>query len=491
MQLTKKQRIILITHLPHTESFFSTYRIYDSSIPVSVLDSTYYITEPDKLAVTDDNVYLFPVLLEEDGTPWYLGNLYLLSLATSRIQGVGYTDTKDIRRKASLLLDYKLFCENSKDRNGDPCPIDLFDFKHKLKSRRPTWRYFSHLMHEENTNPNLLNAKTGVVYSFYKFAANQPDIDLDLEMVETLTSFAFYKQTEFGSYLIEGEKRSQTVKIPEPAPVDIGYVRDEGEDLRPLFTSELNALISALNTNVFDIDEKLIHFFALTTGERKQTILTLRQKHLKQFNILNLNKQKDAYKLKLSALDGCDTKFDTPHTLLVPTWVANGLITWDSSSKAKERREKFKSRFGKDTFNDRDMYVFLSSKGDCRYMSQRDPRYRKTISPANGQITRNLKEKLLNAVGNEITSDYTFHWLRATFALALYKQCQHLVSIGKMKPGSELNYIRQRLHHRNTSTTEHYLKLFSSVSELMKAQEYFEDSLLGDLFGSELGKDFR
>lgn len=479
MQLAKEQRIVLINHLPHTEAYRSTYPLNDSSIPVT--NGNYFITDLDTSTAVVDNVYLFPLLLEADGTPWHLANLFLLSLAISRNQDVGYKDTKDIRKKASLLLDYKIFCENTKGNNNEPAPTDLFDFKHKLKSRRPTWRYYSHLMNVEKTKPELLNAKTGAVYQFYRFAATQPNVDLDLERVETLTSFSFFKQTVSGSlYLLEGEKRSQTVKTAEAAPVNIGFVRDEGEDLRPLFQKELDALLDALQTDEFATDEKLMFYFGLCTGERKQTIFTMRMRHLAFFEDKYLSKKKQSYKLLANQQNGCDTKYNKPHVLHVPVWLAEKIKIWANSKKAKERREKFKQKFG-NVLNDDDMYLFLSPTGDCRYMSHLDPRYRKTLSPALGQVTRNLKNKLLKITGNKISPDFSFHWLRATFALLLYKKCQKLIAEKKMLAGTELNHIRYRLHHAHQSTTEHYLKLFSQTNELIEAQETFEDVLFGDV----------
>lgn len=483
MQLTKEKRIVIIDHFPHTDAYLSTYPINNYSIPVT--NGNYFITGLNNSTDSDDRIYLFPLLLEADGTPWHLANLFLLKLATSNNKDVGYKDTKDIRKKASFLLDYKIFCENTKDNNNEPAPIDLFDFKNSLKSRRPTWRYYSHLMNVEKTKPELLNARTGAVYQFYQFAATLPNVDLDLQRVETLTSFSFFKQTASGSlYRLEGEKRSQTVKIAEPAPVNIGYVRDEGEDLRPLFQKELDALLDALQTDEFATDEKLIFYFALCTGERKQTLLTMRMRHLAFFEEQYLSQKKQSYKLLANRQNGCDTKYNKPHILHVPVWLGEKIKIWANSKKANERREKFKKKYG-NVFTDDDMYLFLSPTGDCRYMSHLDPRYRKTLSPALGQVTRNLKTKLLKITDNKISPDFSFHWLRATFALLLYKGCQKLIADKKMLAGTELNHIRYRLHHAHQSTTEDYLKLFSQTNELIEAQETFENVLFGDVLQNQ------
>ncbi|WP_157774664.1 hypothetical protein [Aeromonas sp. CA23] len=131
MQLTKAQRIVLIHHLPHTKAYLSTYPINNYSI--SVPNEQYFITDINNSADSDDSIYLFPLLLEADGTPWNLANLFLLKIATDN--SANYKDTRDIRKKASLLLDYKIFCESARNNNNEPAPIDLFDFKHALKHR--------------------------------------------------------------------------------------------------------------------------------------------------------------------------------------------------------------------------------------------------------------------------------------------------------------------------------------------------------------------
>ncbi|MEE7830763.1 site-specific integrase [Vibrio parahaemolyticus] len=485
MNLTRKEeRIIVIEHVEHSEAEISTLPLSSSSTPVTIERNqehlTYFITDP-LIRSSDEDIYLLPFLLEADGTPWHLANQFLLDLAIKNKSEIGRKGTRDIRRKASMLLDYKIFCENAKDRDGNPAPINLFDFRSPFKSRRPTWRYYTYLTSESKVNPDSINSRTGVVYQFYKFAASTPEIDLDLERVESLTNYTVFKETHYGTIKLEGEKRSQTITTSSDAsPVDIGFVRDEGEDLRPLLDTELRALLDALSTDKFKTDEKLIHYLALCTGERKQTILTLRLHHLNYFDEKHLLPN-GMYKLFVSPQNGCDTKNNKPHVLHVSKGLADKIKLWADSPIATERREKFKSRFGS-VLDDDDMYLFLSPTGDCRYMARNDPRYLKTKSPPTGQITRNLKKKLLRIVGSEISSDFTFHWLRATFAKRLYRRCQHLVAEGKMLSGSELNYIRQRMHHSDQHTTENYLKLFSSINERVSVQEIYEDSLFSEIF---------
>lgn len=496
MQLPRKKRIRIIQHIPHSEAFVSTYKVSPNSIPVVCSDKKYFITDPPILHKRDDNLYLMPILMEADGTPWHLANQYLFSLATGDFSDIeqldakgrsrrsrgenGYGNTRDIRRKAAMLLDYKMFCEGMTDRYSNPAPIDLFNFMQRLPSKRPTWLYFSHLQHNLTLRPTELNARTGVVYQFYKFASQQQGVNIDMDRVDSLTNFSFYIQNEIGlSRQVNVTRRGQTLPLSnKKKQSEIGFVREDGEQLRPLQDHELTALLKALRTSAFLADEILIHYLALDTGERKQTILTLRKSHINELNETNLTINRDAYRLEIDPRSGCDTKFNKLHHLIIPISLSERLKIWWNSSVAKKRRKKFAERFG-DILNDNDMYVFLSPAGDCRYMSKLDPRYRKTMNPAMGQVTRNLKTKLMTIAGDEIPPNFTFHWLRATFALRLHRRCQKLVADGKLSTGMEINIVRRRMHHEHQETTENYLKLFSTVDERLRAQEIYEDSLLG------------
>ena len=158
------------------------------------------------------------------------------------------------------------------------------------------------------------------------------------------------------------------------------------------------------------------------------------------------------------------------------------LIVYYNSSFAFERRGKFKEDFI-DTYSDlplmpeEDMYVFLSDQGKCRYMAKDDPRYPRVKSVPTGQCTNALKNKLMKFLPEKFPKDFTFHWLRATFALQYYNWLLPLVEAGQMTPVDQLNSVRRRMHHVDLSTTEHYLKLFANINDLKMAQEGFEERL--------------
>ena len=125
------------------------------------------------------------------------------------------------------------------------------------------------------------------------------------------------------------------------------------------------------------------------------------------------------------------------------------------------------------------MYVFLSDQGGCYYMAESDPRYVTYKSPPKGQITDNLKKKLLSQTTARFPKDFTYHWLRATFAFQLYQLLLPLVESGELRYGEEISFIQDRMHHAKRETTENYLKLFKMHSDKLMAQEAYESYLFG------------
>ncbi|MFO7073764.1 site-specific integrase, partial [Pseudomonas aeruginosa] len=67
------------------------------------------------------------------------------------------------------------------------------------------------------------------------------------------------------------------------------------------------------------------------------------------------------------------------------------------------------------------MYVFLSEQANCYYMSSNDPRFPFIKSRPLGAVADTLKKKIMRHVSSNFPRDFTYHWLRATFAYQLYQ----------------------------------------------------------------------
>ncbi|WP_455885220.1 site-specific integrase [Pseudomonas spelaei] len=416
------------------------------------------------------DLYNFPFLFHLDGYPWEEANDYLLSLMCNKAPTNRRTD--DVRRRASKLLDYLLFCEDNK--------LNWLDFSGARPPLRPTYKYYYHLTNEGTRSNQVINQYTGVIYHFYQYVSEHWYV-LDMKRVDTIKQVRFIVQGFKGVKVVDAEKRSQTRRTPPVSSVQLGFVRDDGEDLRPLYNLELGAFLSAIrNEKEWSAVERLILMTSLMTGARKQTVLTMRLKNLKGFTEDKLERE-GAYKLHAGPGTGIDTKFDKPQALYVPKQLADELVTLAKSPMMKKRREKFLAQLeashpGLRVAED-DMYLFLSEQGNCYYMAKNDPRYTIVKSPQTGQVTETIKRKLITKASSPFPKDFSYHWLRATFAYQLYQRLQALIREGTLKLGEDIDFIQKRMHHECRETTENYLKLFNMTHEKIIAQEIWEGKL--------------
>lgn len=464
-------RLVLLSSLRNAFSSLCVSEVPDAKkimLEGSSSESVYQVSE-----VGGDNypdLYNFPFLFHSNGYPWKEANDYLLSLMRDKAPINRRTD--DVRRRASKLLDYLLFCE---DNN-----LDWLDFSGARPPLRPTYKYFYHLINEGTRSNQVINQYTGVIYHFYKYVSEHWH-DLDMKRVDTIKQVRFIVQGSKGVKVVDAEKRSQTRRTPPVSSVQLGFVREDGEDLRPLSNLELGAFLSAIrNEKEWSAVERLILMTSLMTGARKQTVLTMRLKNLKGFTEDKLERE-GAYKLHAGPRTGIDTKYDKPQVLYVPKQLAEELVTLAKSPMMKKRREKFRAQLeasypGLSVAED-DMYLFLSNQGNCYYMAESDPRYTIVKSPQTGQVTETIKRKLIQKASSPFPKDFSYHWLRATFGYQLYQRLQALVQEGELKPGEDIDFIQKRMHHESRKTTENYLKLFNMTHEKVIAQEIWEGKL--------------
>ncbi|WP_278433700.1 site-specific integrase [Stutzerimonas kunmingensis] len=465
-------RLTLILHL--RDAFASTY-VHgappgSTKLELEGINLTFF--QLDEVGGGNDrDLFNFPFLFHADGNPWHEANDYLLSIMSNKAPVNRRTD--DVRRRASKLLDYLLFCE---DNN-----LDWLDFSGARPPLRPTYRYFYHLINEGTRSNQVINQYTSAVYHFYKYVTAHWH-DLDMKRVDTVKQVRFMTRGSKGYKVIEAEKRSQTRRTAPISSVPLGFVREDGEDLRPLSNRELGAFLTTIRKEKeWSVVERLILMTALMTGARKQTVLTIRLKHLKGFTEDKLQSE-GAYKLHAGPGTGIDTKYDKPQVLYVPKQLADELVTLAESAMMKTRREKFLTQLevshpGLSVVED-DIYLFLSDQGNCYYMAESDPRYTIVKSPQTGQVTETIKRKLIQKASSPFPKSFSYHWLRATFSYQLYQRLQRLVQEGAMKPGEDIDFIQKRMHHESRETTENYLKLFKMTHEKVIAQEIWEGKLL-------------
>ncbi len=472
-------RLVLV---PRVRNAFA--ELYVSQKPRGAIENLLAASEPSRTLYQlnefgaqegEGDLFNFPFLFHRDGRPWFEANSYLLNHV--RHKPLVGRPIDDVRRRASKLLDYLTFCEDES--------LDWLDFSGRRPALRPTYKYFAHLVNEGKRSAAVINQFTGVVFDFYKYvAANWHGIDI--ERVDSVKKVKFLFKGSFGSKLITAEKRSQTKSTPASSPVPIGFVREDGEDLRPLANGELGELLGMLKGKGWTVQQRLILLTALMTGARKQTVLTMRLKHLNSFTEGNLLDD-GTYLMHAGPGTGMDTKRDRSQQLYLPSQLVEELKVMANSPAAAKRRSKLRSHFEKEypelpALDEGDMYVFLSDQGGCYYMAKDDPRYPMIKSRPTGQVTDTITRKLLVKASDKFPKSFSYHWLRATYAFQLYQHLLPLLASGQIRPGEEISFIQHRLHHKNREMTEHYLKLFKMHSEKFAAQELYEEVLFR--FGS-------
>ena len=103
----------------------------------------------------------YPILIQGNGLPWTLGNMYLLK----RLEFSARYEPKTWRNVAGDLLHYLRWLEKS-----DP-KISPLQFNAKQKFNRPTYRYRAHLIELVNQGlikPNTASGRMSSIVAFYR-----------------------------------------------------------------------------------------------------------------------------------------------------------------------------------------------------------------------------------------------------------------------------------------------------------------------------------
>ena len=462
--IAKNERIVLISEFTNKDPVsISSNAINQNSLEVSLLnDKNYFITSFEESGRDEEVFFHFPIMLNNDGTAWNEGNLFLLSIANH--ENFDYTPAK-IARKASQLIDYKIWSEVNN--------IDIFDFSALRPKNRPTYKYFTYLFNLGISAGNL-NQRTSLIYKFTIHFKQKYNIEIN-RIDQVSDAFIHFKNIQGQVVITTVKKRKLTKKVCKSKKPLISMVIDDGEPLRPLNEGEQKMLIHALSHVRYNNDERLIFNIAIDTGIRKQTILTLRLKHLKTFTKQNLL-QDGSYRIPAGPGTGIDTKFNKRLTITIPELLAEKLKMYANSKFAQQRRTLFIKKNG-DIFDEQDdMYLFLSTRGDCRYMAKDDPRYLKTkVPPTGGSIQSIIKKLYKFELPINFPKNYKFHWNRASYALNYYLFLKPLVDNGVISYQDQIAFIQDALSHESPETTEAYLKLFTDSKKLIEMQSQWEN----------------
>jgi integrase len=437
---------------------------------IDLKDGSHYFIRPKLLPTekmrrdgkpiwTPHEFSVYPLVIKKDGTPWDEANVWILKSLEDQYA----SSMSTFRGKAEDLQHFR----NYIDDQG----VDWLDFP-ELKQRRPTYRYKGYLKVEIETGAmewTTGKRRMSTAVNFYRwlilnklFSPANPPWD---ERVVTLpTTNSFGRSAVVKTKTTDVHLKNATADNPYDPRID------DGGKLRPLPANEQAWLLEALG-QLRNTEQTLIQIFALSTGARIQTVLTLRKRHILQ------DYGKGDIQLLCGPGTGIDTKNDRRLTILIPRWLMDSLRTYVFSDRAIKRRA---GALGGDVD---DQYVFLSERCAAMYETKQSGqlgRGKKARHVKNGQAVRAyMKDYIIPHIKARHDSRfrYQFHDLRATFGMNIVDELTPRMNAGEITYAKVLNTVMARMSHSSPVVTERYLQYRAERKLFDDAQDAWEDRL--------------
>lgn len=405
----------------------------------------------------------FPVVLDSAGVPWAEAAVYILS----RLEVTAAPSMTTYAAIAEDLSAYRKFM----DEEG----LNWAHFP-GMKLARPTYRFNAHLRYmvsAEEIKSSTASRRMGAVITLYRWLIgegvlkpeNPPWVESDVYIGFT-DSHGFKRQ----KLVITTDV---SIKVPKESDPYDGHINDGGK-LRPLPLEEqgwlMDALLSCGNTEM-----TFIHLFGLLTGARIQTILTTRVKNVSN----ELKGNPGEVRIPIGLRTDIDSKKDKQTVLHLPVWFYGMLRTYAHSQRATKRRQRAKGG------DNEDQYLFLSVRGAPLYQSKKDAR---TFDDTNelrhvksGQAVRQfITERILPFIREKYRVEdfrYKFHDTRATAGMNWTDHQLKLVEQGKITLHQAQDFVRVRMGHESSATTDLYLQFRQKLKQVRWAGIEYESHL--------------
>lgn len=409
-----------------------------------------------------DNFLHFPLLINNNGSLWKHGNLYLLS----KLKLYNKPSPKTLDSISNDLKYFKQWCDDE--------DIDYLSAPRKVL--RPTYLYRSYLQKhigegKGKISPNTVKRRIGSVINFYRYLIEEEGIKFKFPLWEEgLTSISYKDRQGF----VQSKEVITTDIGNAPSASNPDLFDDAIEDggrLHPILQDDQKVLIQILK-NIGNQEMLLSFLISLTTGARLQTIFTLRLKHFHR----QPNDGEEVMKIKVGYGTDCDTKFHKLHTLIIPTWVYNKVRVYINSPRALKRRGKAKHIFDSEGLQ----YLFLTNSGKPYYTAHNDPYRELYRQPPDGNAIRlfifGTLKKELSSIGCKV--HFSFHDLRASYGMNLFDKYAPLVEAKVVTQDYVLHLIKERMGHESLITTLRYLNFRDRHKIKEHAQDNFETFLM-------------
>lgn len=409
----------------------------------------------------------FPLVLNADGSLWEPACLWLLDKAQARPSTL-----TSLTSVAQGLRDYKVFL--------DDLGLEWDDFSSVDKYARPTYLYRIHLQGLVNSDSlarSTASRRMSTVIGFYRFLMGHPRMQfepLNEPWVDRQYAFAYRNEMGFKQVrtVVATDVSIQASKSEDAWDATI----KDGGKLRPLSVEEQLALVATLK-RLGNTEYELMHYVALLTGARVQTVLTMRWGYF-QNSPSEVNQW--PYKLRCGPGTGIDTKRDVTNVYLsIPRALYEMLHVYVHSERAQRRRAK--TRLAEDPTN----HLFLTSQGSPYYESKDDRNdawafeaIMRRSSPIGQNLREFMAEKVIPDVRKTIPQfKYKFHDLRATFGM---NWVDHVIAKDdtKQKYMWARDQLRKLLWHKDAITTDRYLEYRQHMHQLQQSQDDWNEALV-------------
>lgn len=407
-------------------------------------------------------IYTYPIVLRGDGTPWDEANLYIF-------RKIQQTVEPDMSTYLGVAEDLIAYCRFLEDVPPGEAHIDWTKFP-AHQNAKPTFRYRGYLTHKiwaGELKRSTAQRRMGCVVRFYRWLIEAkllfPDNPPWREQERLISVNTDHGQNKF----IKVKTTDLRISIAKQIDPYNGLIEDGGM-LRPLPPKEQDWVVEALGA-LGNTEMMLIHAFALLTGARIQTVLTVKVRH-----VLRPVGQAPNLVWNVGPGTGIDTKNNKQLRLHMPAWFYNSLQTYALSDRARKRRLL---AVGGDTD---EQYLFLSSRNAPMYLSKQDKLYAASKQVRHriaGQGVRQyMTEFVLPYIHAKYDKEfkYRFHDLRASFAMNLVDHFATLLESKQVTYTEVLNFVSTRLGHNSLVVTERYFKFGNRRKIIRRVQDEWE-----------------
>lgn len=399
----------------------------------------------------------FPVVINDDGSPWIHACLYLLYRLKNSLNP-RYSTFSSI---TSDLLCFKRFLEKEN--------VDYL-YSPKRRLSRPTIKYRMHL--QENIldlrlSQNTARRKLQTVIGFYRWLISEQKVRFDYPLWNEKQSFIVFSSATRTKITKQIDKVDINFKQIKNINCESHFIKDGGS-LLPYNKIEQQQLLSAL-LDIGNPEMTLSFLLALTTGARIQTTFTIRESHISA-----LTEKKDCL-LPVGYGTGIDSKNQKQNSLVVPQWLVCKLKVYLRSPRRLKRLNKSDSS----SIDDYGEYLFVTRYGMPFYMAESDKRHSSFRVPPSGNSVRQFitNQLIPRLKAEKFSSPLRFHNLRATFGMNLVDHFTPIIKSGEISFFKVQKYIMERMGHSNIATTDRYLNYRENSNVEFEAQYAYENYL--------------